>query len=59
MPISERDEREVIEIMRTIAKQTRAFYDALVEQRFRCAEALALTHTWLDASTRRPPEIKG
>ena len=56
--MDEQVEREVIEAMRTQAKMTRAFYEALIEQGFRLNEALTLTHTWLDASVRRPPESK-
>ena len=56
--MDEKTEREVIELMRTQAKMTRAFYDALLEQKFRPNEAMALLQTWLDSSTRRPPESR-
>jgi hypothetical protein len=56
--VNEQDERAVIEVMRTLAKQVRTFYEALVEQKFKAHEAFSITLTWLDASSRRPPENK-
>lgn len=54
--MNEQDERLILEMMGVLAKQARTFYDALVEQKFKPHEALSLTQTWLDASSRRPPE---
>lgn len=56
--MNEQQEREIMEAMRTQAKMARAFFDALVEQQFKPHEAFALTQTWLDSSTRRPPESR-
>lgn len=56
--MNEQEERGLMELMRAQAKMTRTFYDGLIEQNFTVAQALALTHTWLDAQSRRPPEIK-
>lgn len=56
--LDDKQEREVIEAMRMQAKMTRAFYEALVEQRFSPIEALALTQTWLRAYHTRPPESR-
>lgn len=48
--MDEKDERLVIEAMRTQAKMTRAYYDALLEQQFSTMDALRLTMAWI---TRR------
>ena len=54
--MDEKVERDALEMMRVQAKMLREFYDALVEQKFRPNEAMALVQTWLDSSVRRPPE---
>ena len=56
--MDEKTERDIIELMRTQAKMARAFYEALVEQKVSPSQAFAFTQTWLDSSSRRPPEAR-
>jgi hypothetical protein len=48
--MDEKDERDLMEMMRTQAKMARSYYDALIEQRFSPTEAMLLTKAFI---TRR------
>lgn len=56
--MNERDERLAMETVSVLAKQCRAFYLALREQKFPDAAAMVLTSTWLQSSIikfQQPP----
>lgn len=60
MPIDEREERDMLEGLSVLAKRCRAFYQALIEQKFPPLTAMELTRTWLQATMMKyEPPSKG
>lgn len=57
--MKEQDERMAMETISVLAKQARAFYIALLEQKFPRDAAMALTTTWLQASMLRYQQPPG
>jgi hypothetical protein len=49
--MNEKDERDLLEMMRTQAKMARAYYDALMEQNFVPNEAMRLTMAFITRRT--------
>ena len=45
--MNEKEERDLLEMMRTQAKMARSYFDALIEQKFTPADAMRLTMAFI------------
>jgi hypothetical protein len=45
--MNEKEERDLLEMMRTQAKMVRSYFDALIEQKFTPADAMRLTMAFI------------
>lgn len=59
MVMNERDERASMEDISILAKQARAFYVAILGQKFSPQAALDLTRAWLQSTVIRRTESHG